>query len=46
VEVRDRAYSLDMSIGLRKALEQHQATQRIFYHLLRNYSESRNFEVL
>lgn len=46
VEVRNRSPKLDMAVGLRRALEEHQAEQRIFFHLLNYYSLSGNFEVL
>jgi hypothetical protein len=46
VEVRNRSRNLPMNVGLRQALEQYQNAQRIFHHLLNNYSKSRDFEVL
>lgn len=46
VEVRHRSKNLPLNEGLRQALEQYQSTQRIFYHLLNNYSKSKSFEVL
>lgn len=46
VEVRQRTAGLPMNVGLRQALEQNRSRQRIFQHLLDNYSRSGDFEVL
>lgn len=45
VEVRNRSTKLPLNEGLRQALEQYQHAQPIFFHLLNNYSKSRDFEV-